>query len=65
MNLNLTQWDKIHEIEEAGFVNISVKELYNLIGFDGGMFFSGKANDREIKFITKFYAFGNNNTKDN
>ena len=58
MNLNLSQWDKIKDIEQAGFINISVKELYNLISFDGGMWFKLKANCREEKFINKFYNYG-------
>ena len=60
MNLNLKQWEKIHEIEDVGFINITPKELYDLIGFDGGMFLTNIANEREYNFIKDFYIYGNN-----
>jgi hypothetical protein len=61
LNLNLSQWDKIHELDDSGKIDISVKEFYELIGFDGGMFLSCKANKEELKFIREFYEYGRNN----
>lgn len=58
MNLTLKQWKKVHEIEKDGFIYITPKELIELIGFDGGMFFSGKANEIEKIFINSFYKIG-------
>lgn len=58
MNLTMKQWDKVKEIERAGFINVTPKELIALIGFDGGMFFTGKANEREKVFINSFYETG-------
>jgi len=58
MNLSLSQWEKIREIEDLGFIDVTPKELIDLIGFSGGMFFSGKANERELKFIEEFYTLG-------
>jgi hypothetical protein len=58
MNLTLKQWNKVKEIEKAGFIDITPKALIDLIGFDGGMFFSGKANEREKVFINSFYETG-------
>ena len=58
MNLTISQWNKIKEIEKVGFIEITPRELINLIGFDGGMFFSGKANEREKAFINSFYEIG-------
>ena len=58
MNLTIKQWSKIHEIEKNGFIDITVKGLYDLIGFSGGMFLSGKADNREKKFIKEFYDYG-------
>lgn len=54
MNLTLKQWEKVHEIEKVGFIEVTPKELIDLIGFDGGMFFSSKTNEREKKFIDSF-----------
>lgn len=59
MNLTLDQWKKIEEIEHHGFVEITPKQFIDLVGFDGGMFFSLKANDRELKFIKEVYKIGN------
>lgn len=58
MNLTLKQWEKVKEIEKAGFIEVTPKELIDLIGFDGGMFFSGKTNEREKKFVNSFYEIG-------
>jgi hypothetical protein len=58
MNLTTKQWDKVKEIEKVGFIEVTPKELIGLIGFDGGMFFSGKANEREKVFINSFYETG-------
>lgn len=58
MNLTLKQWGKVKEIEQNGFIELTIKELYNLIGFDGGMFFSAKANEIETEFIKAFYEYG-------
>lgn len=58
MNLTMKQWDKVKEIEKAGFIDVTPKNLISLIGFDGGMFFIGKANEREKVFINSFYKIG-------
>jgi hypothetical protein len=58
MNLTLKQWEKVHEIEKVGFIEVTPKELIELIGFGGGMFLSGKTNEREEKFINSFYEIG-------
>lgn len=63
MNLTSVQWQKVKEIEKVGFIEITVKALIDLIGFDGGMFFSGIANEREKKFIDEFYNYGRALTK--
>ena len=57
MNLTLTNWEKIHEAEKVGFIECTVKELIELIGFTG-VFFSGKVNERELRFIDEFYNYG-------
>ena len=56
LNLSLSQWEKVKEIEKSGFIDVSPKELIDLVGFSGGMFFSGKTNERETKFINSFYS---------
>lgn len=58
MNLTLSQWEKVEKIEKFGFIEVTPKELIDLIGFDGGMFFSGKTNELENKFIKSFYKMG-------
>jgi len=58
LNLTLKQWEKVKEIEKVGFIEVTPRELINLIGFHGGMFLSAKANEREQKFINCFYELG-------
>jgi len=58
MNLTLRQWEKVKEIEKVGFIDVTPEELIDLIGFDGGMFFNGKTNEREKKFVNSFYDIG-------
>jgi hypothetical protein len=58
MNLTGEQWEIIEGIKKCGLIEVSTSELYNLIGFTGGMFFGGKANEREFKFIKEFYNYG-------
>ena len=63
LNLTLSQWDKVKEIETAGFINVTPIELIKLIGFNGGMFLTTKANKRETKFIDNFYKYGRLNNR--
>ena len=58
MNLTWTQWKQIRTIENAGFIEVTVKEFKDLVGFDGGMFFTGRANESEKRFIREFYNYG-------
>jgi len=58
MNLTLEQWQKVKEIEKSGFIEVTPTQLIKLIGFSGGMFFTGKANKLEAKFIKEFYRKG-------
>ena len=58
MNLTLKQWEKVKEIEKSGFIEVTPKELINLIGFSGGMFFGEKTNEREKAFVNSFYEHG-------
>jgi len=58
MNLTLKQWEKVMKIEKTVFIDVTPKELIDLIGFDGGMFFSGKTNEREKIFVNSFYELG-------
>jgi hypothetical protein len=60
MDLTMAQWDKVRQIEKSGFIEVTPKELIDLIGFTGGMFFGLKANNREKQFIKSFYALGLN-----
>lgn len=61
LNLTSFQWEKIREIETGdGIINVTPKEFIEIVGFDGGMFLSGKANKEELSFITEFY-FGREN----
>lgn len=58
MNLTMAQWKKIKEIEKSGFIEVTQKELIDLIGCSGGMFLSGKLNEREKIFVNSFYKIG-------
>lgn len=58
MNFTLKQWEKVHEIEKSGFIKVTPKELIDLIGFSGGMFFTAKANEREKGLSTLFMNLG-------
>lgn len=60
MNLTSAQWYLVHRISHACTINVTPKELIDLIGFGGGMFFSGKANEQEKQFIDDFYKIGRN-----
>lgn len=58
MKLNLDQWSIIEDIEQDGTVEVTIKGFYELLGFTGGMFLTGKANENEAKFIAEFYNYG-------
>ena len=60
MNLNRDQWVKVQELETVGFIEMTVKEFHDIIGFSGGMFLTGKANESEKQFIDEFYIYGRN-----
>ena len=61
MNLSLSQWEKVKAIELDGEIETSIKHFYDLVGFSGGMFFTGKANEEEKSFIKEFYDYGRSN----
>ena len=63
MNLNLNQWTIIEDIEQKGTVEVTIKGFYDLLGFTGGMFLTGKANEHEAKFIAEFYDYGREKAK--
>lgn len=63
MNLTMKQWNIVKEIEKVGFIEVTPKQLIDLIGFNGGMFLTAKANEREKIFIDSFYEFGRNYKK--
>ena len=59
MNLSQGQWDKIKKLSKGELsIDITPTEFIVLMGFDGGMFFSGKANDKESIFIEELYRIG-------
>ena len=58
LNLTLDTWQKIKQITVNGQIEVTPKELIDLIGFDGGQFLSGKLNDEERIFVDSYYKFG-------
>ena len=58
LNLTLDTWQKIKQITVNGQIEVTPKELIDLIGFDGGQFLSGKLNDEERIFVDSYYKLG-------
>jgi len=59
LNISLDAWKKIDQITFNGYqIEVSPKELIDLIGFDGGHFLSGKLNDEERIFVNSYYELG-------
>lgn len=62
LNLSTKGWVSIMPlitIEDGDtFIKISVKNFHDLIGFEGGIFLSGLANDSEKEFIKLYYDYG-------
>lgn len=57
--LSSDNWKKINEIAFNGYqINVTPKELIDLIGFDGGNFLSGKLNEEEKVFVDAYYELG-------
>ena len=58
LNITLDAWKKIKQITVNGQIEVTPKELIDLIGFDGGHFLSGKLNDEERIFVDNYYKIG-------
>ena len=58
LNITLDAWEKIKQITVNGQIEVTPKELIDLIGFDGGQFLSGKLNDEERIFVDSYYKLG-------
>ena len=58
LNITLDAWKKIKQITVNGQIEVTPKELIDLIGFDGGHFLSGKLNDEEQIFVDNYYKIG-------
>jgi hypothetical protein len=64
LNLTSNAWKKIDEITFNGYqINVTPKELIDLIGFDGGNFLSGKLNQEEKEFVDAYYKLGSELTR--
>ncbi len=60
LNISLTAWKKVERIAFNGYeIEVTPKELMDLIGFDGGQFLSRKLNDSERAFVDEYYRYGN------
>ena len=58
LNITVDAWEKIKQITVNGQIEVTPKELIDLIGFDGGQFLSGKLNDEEHIFVDSYYKLG-------
>lgn len=59
LNIPLDAWKKIDQITFNGYsIEVTPKELIDLIGFDGGQFLSGKLNEEERIFVNVYYELG-------
>ena len=64
LNITLDAWKKIDQITFNGYqIEVTPKELIDLIGFDGGQFLSGKLNKEERLFVDAYYELGNSLNK--
>jgi len=55
LNISLDGWEKVKQISSDNIINVTPKELIDLIGFDGGQFLSGKLNEDERIFVDNYY----------
>jgi len=58
LNISLDGWEKVKQISSDNIINVTQKELIDLIGFDGGQFLSGKLNEDERIFVDNYYKLG-------
>ena len=59
LNISIDNWKKIDQIKfNCDHIEVTPKELIDLIGFDGGQFLSGKLNDEERFFVHAYYKLG-------
>jgi len=58
LNISLDGWEKVKQISSDNIINVTPKELIDLIGFDGGQFLSGKLNEDERIFVDNYYKLG-------
>jgi hypothetical protein len=66
LNISLDAWKKIDQITFNGYqIEVTPKELIDLIGFDGGQFLSAKLNDEERIFVDDYYELGRALAKQN
>lgn len=60
LNIPSIKWLMIKTIQIDGYIYVTPLQLYNLLGCDGCMFLTGKANDEEMNFINDFYNLKSN-----
>jgi len=59
LNITMDNWKKIDQITFNGYqIEVTPKELIELIGFDGGQFLSSRLNDDEKVFVYEYYNLG-------
>ena len=59
LNLTLKNWEKIDKITINGYyIEVTPKELIDLIGISGGSFIGGKLNNEERLFVDEYYKLG-------
>ena len=59
LKISMDNWRKIDQITFNGYqIEVTPKELIDLIGFDDGQFLSGKLNDKERIFVDIYYKLG-------